>query len=141
MSVDPLAAHETITNSPPEIPPWIQFGRRFENGFIVIALLAMMILPVVEIVLRTVLKTGISGSSIVVQHLTLLVGMFGGAIAAREGRLLALSPVQTLLKGSAKIAAQLFSSGFAAAITFFLCSVSFQYVMALRPLGKILVYG
>jgi C4-dicarboxylate transporter DctM subunit len=141
MSVDPLAAHETITNSPREIPRWIQFGRRLENGFTVIALLAMIILPVVEIVLRTVLKTGISGSSIVVQHLTLLVGMFGGAIAAREGRLLALSPVQTLLKGSARIAAQVFSSGFAAAITFFLCSVSFQYVMALRPLGKILVYG
>jgi C4-dicarboxylate transporter DctM subunit len=141
MSVDPLAAHETITSLPREIPRWIQFGHRLENGFTVIALLAMMILPVVEIVLRTVVKTGISGSSIVVQHLTLLVGLFGGAIAAREGRLLALSPVQTLLKGSARIAAQVFSSAFAAAITFFLCSVSFQYVMALRPLGKILVYG
>jgi len=141
MSVDPLVAHETITNSPREISRWLQFGRSFENGFTVIALLAMMILPVVEIVLRTALKTGISGSSIVVQHLTLLVGMFGAAIAAREGRLLALSPVQTLLKGSARTAAQVFSGGFAAAITFFLCSVSFQYVMAMRPLGKILVYG
>ena len=67
--------------------------------------------------------------------------MLGGAIAARDRRLLALSPVQTLLKGRARTAAQIFSSGFAAAITFFLFLASLQYVLAMKPLGKILVYG
>ena len=65
----------------------------------------------------------------------------GGAVAARDGRLLALSPVQTLLKGRAKAAAQLFSSGFGAAISSLLCLASVQYVRAVKPLGKILVYG
>jgi C4-dicarboxylate transporter, DctM subunit len=101
----------------------------------------MMLLPVTEIVLRSVFHTGINGSSAIVQHLTLIVGMFGGALAAREGRLLALSPAQTLLKGRAKFAARIFSNGFAAAITFFLCVASVLYVQDVKPLGKILVYG
>jgi len=67
--------------------------------------------------------------------------MLGGAIAARDGRLLALSPVQTLLKGKAKMSARIFSAGFGAAISFFLCLSSIQYVKAVKPLGKILVYG
>jgi tripartite ATP-independent transporter DctM subunit len=117
---------------------WLRQG---ENLVLVVPLIAMMALPVVEILLRKILNTGISDSSAIVQHLTLIVGMLGGAIAARDGRLLALSPVQTLLKGRAKLAARIFSSGFAAAISFFLCLASMQYVLAMKPLGKILVYG
>ena len=112
-----------------------------ENLLLVVALAAMLLLPVAEILLRHVFKTDISGSSAIVQHLTLIVGMLGGAIAARDGRLLALSPVQTLLTGRARVAAKIFSSGFAAAICFFLCLASVQYVLAVKPLGKILVYG
>ena len=112
-----------------------------ENLLLVVALAAMLLLPVVEIILRHAFNTGISGSSAIVQHLTLIVGMLGGAVAARERRLLALSPVQALLKGRARAAAQVFSSGFAAAICLFLCVASLQYVLAMKPLGRILVYG
>ena len=112
-----------------------------ENLLLVVPLAAMLLLPVVEIFLRMVFKTGVSGSSAIEQHLTLIVGMLGGAIAARDRRLLALSPVQTLLKGRARMVAQIFSSGFAAAIAFFLFLASLQYVLEMRPLGKTLVYG
>jgi tripartite ATP-independent transporter DctM subunit len=101
----------------------------------------MLLLPVLEIVLRKLTGRGISGSSTIVQHLTLVVGMVGGAVAAREGRLLALSPAQRFLAGRALAAAQIFSGGIAGAISFFLCLASAQYVMDVRPLGKILVYG
>jgi tripartite ATP-independent transporter DctM subunit len=139
MSSDLAAAHQTL--DPTSLPRWRQFLVQGENLFLMLALAAMMLLPVAEIVLRTVFKTGISGSSSIVQHLTLIVGMLGGAIAAREGRLLALSPAQTLLKGRAKLAARVMSSAFAAAISFFLSLASYQYTMAMKPLGKILVYG
>src|SRR5438045_1206363 len=86
------------------LPGFLRLG---ENLLVVIALAAMVLLPVVEILLRAIFKTGLSGSSLIVQHLTLIVGMLGGAIAARDGRLLALSPVQTLLKGKARMAAQI----------------------------------
>jgi tripartite ATP-independent transporter DctM subunit len=115
--------------------------RQAENILLIVPLFAMMLLPVVEIVLRRLFKTGISGSSIIVQHLTLIVGMIGGAVAARDERLLALSPAQTLLKGRTKAAARVFSGGFGAAISAFLCVASFQYVLDVRPLGKVLVYG
>ncbi|HTD85268.1 MAG TPA: TRAP transporter large permease subunit, partial [Candidatus Binatia bacterium] len=113
----------------------------FEDGVLVICLASMMLLPVIEILLRSLFHTGVSGSSAIVQHLTLIVGMIGGAIAAREGRLLALSPAQTFLKGWAKTAAHVYSSAFAAAICFFLCWTSIEFIRSVKPLGKILVYG
>ncbi len=112
-----------------------------ENLPLVVALAAMMLLPVIEIILRKAFNRDISDSAAIVQHLTLIVGMLGGAIAARDGRLLALSPIQTLLKGRAKTAARIFSSAFATAICFFLCVASRQYVLEMKPLGHILVYG
>ena len=98
----------------------LQLFCQCENLLLVAPLAAMLLLPVAEIVARTLFKTGVSNSSAIVQHLTLIVGMLGGAIAARDGRLLALSPVQALFKGRAKKAAQIFSGGIATAITFFL---------------------
>src|SRR5882672_3150762 len=136
---EPGPFHPPVANVPDR--GWRRWLWQAENLLVVISLAAMMLLPVVEILLRAILKTGLSGSSSIVQHLTLIVGMLGGAIAARDGRLLALSPVQTLLKGKARIGAQIFSGGFAAAISFFLCLSSIQYVKAVKPLGKILVYG
>lgn len=131
------------TASPPlaSLPPLRRWLLRGENLLLVIPLLGLLVLPVAEMLLRLLFHTGISGSSLVVQHLTLIVAMLGGAIAARDGRLLALSPVQMLLKGRWKAAAQILANGFAAAISVCLCWLSFQYAMDLRPLGKILVYG
>jgi tripartite ATP-independent transporter DctM subunit len=121
--------------------PRFGWARQAEDILLIAPLCAMMLLPVLEIVLRRLFKTGISGSSTIVQHLTLIVGMVGGAVAAREERLLALSPAQTLLKGRVRTAARILSGGFAAAISAFLCVASVQYVLDVRPLGKVLVYG
>ena len=133
---DPLRPPPAVALSPPR--RWL---RALENALLVVALLALLLLPVLEIILRAVFKRGISGSSAIVQHLTLIVGMLGGAIAAREDRLLALSPLQALLKGRVQVAVRVFSGAYAAAISFFLCLASVRYVLALKPLGKVLVYG
>src|SRR5207302_10131432 len=80
-----------LTQSPEVLPPRTGIWRvlyDFEDSLLVICLASMMLLPVTEILLRSIFHTGISGSSAIVQHLTLIVGMLGGAIAAREGRLL-----------------------------------------------------
>src|SRR5207248_9104314 len=100
-----------------DLPAWRRWIVQGENLLLVVPLLVMITLPVVEILLRSLFHAGISGSSMIVEHLTLMVGMLGGAIAARDGRLLSLSPAQTLLKGRWKSAAQIFSSSFAAAFT------------------------
>jgi C4-dicarboxylate transporter, DctM subunit len=104
-------------------------------------LAAMVMIPLLEIVLRPTLRTGISGATALVQHLTLVTSMLGGAIAAREGRLLSLSTLSTFLKGRPAAAAQAFSHGFAAAVAAGLCFASIQYVLQERSNPRDLVYG
>mgnify|MGYP001043035174 FL=1 len=71
--------------------------RRLEDGIGVVALLSMTGLPVLELFLRTVFGTGITGSSEYVQHLALWVGFLGAALASREGRHLSLSAGITIV--------------------------------------------
>ena len=53
------------------------FYHKFENGFAMILLFAMALIPVIEMVFRRLLNTGIGGSIVYVQHLTLWVGFVG----------------------------------------------------------------
>src|SRR5262245_14689249 len=100
-----------------------------ENLLVSAALGLMIFFPVAEIILRFWSK-GISGSTFFEQHLTLVVGMLGGAIAARENRLLSLSTLTTLMKGKWKTAATIFASAFAVTITVFLCIAAFKFVQS-----------
>src|SRR5258705_10131428 len=72
--------------------------RQAEDLLLVVPLLALMALPLSEIVLRR-FHTGISGAAAFVQHFTLIVGMIGGAIAARQNRLLSFSTLSSFFKG------------------------------------------
>ncbi len=72
-------------------------GRLAEEGLSTASLLAMAILPVLEIVLRTFFSTGIPGSSGYVQHLTLWVGFLGAIVTSKERRHLRLSAGTELL--------------------------------------------
>jgi TRAP-type C4-dicarboxylate transport system permease small subunit len=67
---------------------------RFGSGedlALALAMAALLVLPLAEMALRAAFQTSISGVSSFVQHLTLITGMLGAAIAARDGRLLELS--------------------------------------------------
>jgi C4-dicarboxylate transporter, DctM subunit len=119
-------------------PGWIQ---RLENLLICCALAAMVLIPLAEIVLRATFKTGISGAYPLVQHLTLIIGILGGAIAARENRLLSLSTAGVFLKGQLQRSAILFSSAFGAMISFFLCVASIQFLQTEREAATTLAYG
>src|SRR5262245_2403362 len=112
-----------------------------ENVVVSLALAAMILLPLAEATLRKLFQTGISGSSILVQHLTLVVGMMGGAVAARENRLLALSTLGNLLKGPLREAGAVFSAAVAAAVCGYLCVAGAQFVLSEKGSGHTLVYG
>src|SRR5262249_59375453 len=64
---------------------------RIEDAIGSLALLVMVVLPLAEIVSRRVFSRGIPASGPIVQHLTLWVGFLGAAIAARDGKVLALA--------------------------------------------------
>ena len=111
-----------------------------ENLLMTMVLAAMVLLPLLDIALRWT-PFVLPASSSVQSHLTLLVCMIGGAIAAREGRLLALSTLTTLLKGCVKEGARLFSGSVAAAVTALLTLASARFVMQTQAGGDILAYG
>ena len=60
-----------------------------EDHFLALLLSIMVALPLAEIALRKI-SGGIPSAPDFLRHLTLLVGMVGGVVAARDGRLLAL---------------------------------------------------
>ncbi|MBI4662784.1 MAG: TRAP transporter large permease subunit [Verrucomicrobia bacterium] len=135
--LDPHVAPERKAES----KGWLGRLRGTENLVLSLSLAAMVILPLAEICLRKAFHTGISGASAFLQHFTLIVGLLGGALAAREGRLLALSTLTNFLKGRWKALAQILSGSFAAAISVFLCVASLQFVLTEKDGGKILAYG
>ena len=127
-----LPSPEIPAPEPADLPGWKKLFRTGENLIVVLALAVMTLLPVIEVILRP-FKTGIPASSTMVQHLVLAVGMFGGALAARENRLLALSVATHWFKGGLLTFARVFSYGFAAAITTLLTVASWEFVRKAIP--------
>ena len=112
-----------------------------EDSLSVFALVAMALLPLLEIVIRKFYASGIPGSSLWVQHLALWVGFLGAAIAARRGRLLSLTAGADLLKAEARIATQIFTAGVSFAVCAVLARGSLELVGVEREGGKILALG
>ncbi len=116
--------------------------KTFENALVSLALSAMILIPLAESFLRRAFHIGIPASTTIVQHLVLVVGMLGGAIAAREGRLLSLSTLgETALRGPLKNISRIFTSSVSAAVSAFLAVASYQFVESEREAGSILAFG
>jgi tripartite ATP-independent transporter DctM subunit len=112
----PLSGSATRT-APGRLAPRVsRAAAAFEENAAAWALLAMMLLPLAEVVVRRAFVSGIPGAASIVQHLTLWVGLLGAGLAARDNRLLALGTA-TLLRGRARRAAAVYSSSVAVAVT------------------------
>ena len=127
--------------SSPAFKGWRRWLRGGEDLLISVTLAALVVLPLAEILLRKLFQSGISGATAFEQHFTLLIGLLGGMLAAREGRLLVLSTLTQFLKGRWQVFARVFSSGFAAGICVFLGVAAGQLVLSEKAGGHILAYG
>lgn len=132
---------EQHSSEPAALPPWLSGLRRGENLLVVLALAVMMLLPVLEIALRSLGMGGVPASATVVQHLVLAVGMLGGALAARDNRLLALSAAAQWFRGGVLTVSRIVGFGFAAAVSAALAWASTEFVLSQRTLGKVFAYG
>ncbi len=110
-----------------------------EDWLISLALFVMMILPLMEIVLRQ-FNSGVSGSAEILQHLVLFVAVLGGAIAAREKRLLSLSTFTAYLKGGWAAGALSVSSTVALVVTFAIGFGGYQFVNT-EGIGESILFG
>jgi tripartite ATP-independent transporter DctM subunit len=109
-----------------------------ENALLAVVFLAAVALPLAEIALRALLRVGIEGSTAIVQHLTLALGLLGAAVAAREERLLTLA-LSGLIAGPGAAAARFASAAVGAAVSTLLCLAAIEFVAIERASGNKLV--
>ncbi len=119
---------------------WTKMIRTGEDMTATAVLAVMVLLPVFEIILRRLFHIGVSGSIAFVQHFVLFTGMLGGAIAAREGRLLSLATT-TYLSGHWRSAACLYGNALGASVSALLFLASVQFVLSRREAGETVAYG
>jgi tripartite ATP-independent transporter DctM subunit len=106
------------------------------------ALVLMALIPLVEIVSRPFFGKGIENSSVLTQHLGLVLSMFGAAAAERYGHLTTLGSGLGAL-GSARIqqATRAFANASAALICGLLVWASWKLVQSEMEGGHALAYG
>jgi tripartite ATP-independent transporter DctM subunit len=106
------------------------------------ALALMVLLPLAEIALRPLMGRGIDNAPVLVQHLGLLLAMFGGVAAERHGHLSTLGSSLGQL-GSARTQAlvQAFAKGSAALLCGMLALASWRFVASEIEIAQPLAYG
>src|SRR5688500_4552388 len=103
--------------------------------------MVMAVLPLLEIVLRRSFGLGIPASGPIVQHLVLWVGFLGAAIAAREGKLLALASGTFIPEGRWRRRADVFAAAVSSAVSALLAWGGVELVRAEREAGTMIGAG
>lgn len=111
-----------------------------EHSFSVLALSLLTLLPIAEIVLRR-FDSGIPGGTPFVQHLTLVVALLGGALAARDDRLLALATGALLPQGPIATAAKALGGFVGATVAGLLARAGIDLVRFEREAGRTITEG
>jgi len=75
-----------------------------ENVIAFILMILLSIIPLVEVIARKIFKTGVSGSSIYIQHIIVWITFIGGVITSRSGRHIGISLASDRLKGKTETA-------------------------------------
>jgi C4-dicarboxylate transporter DctM subunit len=123
-------------------PGSLQQLARLDNVPAVLALVLMMALPLVEMALRPVMGRGVDNAPVLVQHLGLVLAMFGAIAAERRGHLSSLGSNLDQTGGPAMQAAvRGFAKGGSAVLCGMLAWAGWQLVDAERHGGQLLAYG
>ena len=115
--------------------------RRAEDLLASLTLLALVLLPLLETVVRRLFGVGIPGSGPLVLHLTLWVAFLGAALAAREGKLLALATGTFIPAGRWRSIATVVSATVAAAVAMLLAMAALELLLSEREAGTVIAVG
>lgn len=115
---------------------------RFDEVLSSTALLLMTVIPLLEILLRPLMGKGIDNAPVLVQHLGLVLAMFGAVAAERNGHLTSLgSSLDNVKSPRFHAADQIFSKGSAAVICGILALASWRFVASEMSAAHDLAYG
>ena len=120
------------------VPAWARWDELLAG----IALALMVLIPLVEIAMRPMLGRGVDNAPVLVQHLGLLLAMFGALAAERHGHLTTLGSSASLLRSARLQAASLTVARAASA---FVCGVlalaNWRFVASEIEADQPLAYG
>jgi tripartite ATP-independent transporter DctM subunit len=120
----------------------LQQFARLDNVPAVLALVLMMALPLVEMAMRPLVGRGVDNAPVLVQHLGLVLAMFGAIAAERRGHLSSLGSNLDQLGGATmQTAVRGFAKGGSALLCGMLAWAGWQLVAAERQGGQMLAYG
>lgn len=118
--------------SGPRIDEWLASG----------ALLFILLIPLIEVMSRPLRGQGIPNAPVLVQHLGLVMAMFGAVAAERHGHLTALgSGLLSRNSPALRTAERAFAQGSAALICGLLAQASWRFVSSEWDAGQELAYG
>ncbi len=118
----------------------IRWLGRFEDALAGLALAGILFLLPAEILARA-FDTAVPGALPLVQHLTLWVGFLGAALAARDGKLLALATGTFIPEGRARRAAEIFASTVAAGVAALLFRAGLELLLSEKEFGDTVALG
>ena len=125
---------------------FLTIAKTTENFGVILVLAAMVLLPLAEALVRLVNSTryfaplpGVPGAQTIEQHFTLIVGVLGGAIAARDNRLLSMSALPAVLTGKAKEITVFVAFSVSALFAYLLADGALSFVRSEREFGDVLV--
>lgn len=115
---------------------------RFDDVLSASALALMSLIPLIEVALRPTLGQGIENASVLVQHLGLVLAMFGAVAAERHGHLATLGSSLGRVGGARwQASVHAFAKGSAALICGMLALASWRFVASEIPAAHVLAYG
>ena len=119
-----------------------QLAARLDETVASAALVLMAVIPLLEIVLRAVFGKGVDNSAVLVQHLGLVLAMFGAVAAERHCHLTTLGNGLASLGGAGfQSALQAFARGGAALVCGLLLQASVRFVASEMQAAHPLAYG
>ncbi len=123
-------------------PPPGSRRARWDEALAGAALALMTLVPLIEIAARPFLGRGIENAPVVVQHLGLLLAMFGALAAGRQGHLTTLGSSLDQVGGAGMQAAvKAWARGSSAVVCGLLAVASWRFVATEIDAGQHLAYG
>jgi tripartite ATP-independent transporter DctM subunit len=128
----------------PPVDPAGQPGilRRWDEALAAIALVLMVAVPLIEIAARPFLGRGVENAPVLVQHLGLVLAMFGALAAARHGQLTTLGSSLDQLGGPrVRATVTALARGASALVCGLLAVASWRFVATEIDVAQELAYG
>jgi C4-dicarboxylate transporter DctM subunit len=111
---------------------------KFDEQIAALCLALMMIIPMIEICMRPILGSGIDNAPVLVQHLGLVLAMFGALAAERNGHLTSFRSIDA---EKPQYLIWYFAQGFAALLCGVLSYASWQFTQSEMDVAHRLAYS